>query len=114
MTTKLYRVGQAAVTVADPQAPLRKTRVRVQGQQRALDGTMNTLYVATKWRWYVEWKGLSSAQYTTLWTELERQQSMTFIAPDGATTYTVVVVGDITVQPDGFDHYNVYATLEEV
>jgi len=114
MTTKLYRVGQAAVTVADPQAPLRKTRVRVQGQQRALDGTMNTLHVALKWRWQLEWRGISSAQYTTLWTELERQESMTFIAPDAATTYTVVVVGDVTALDNGFGQFDVYATLEEV
>jgi hypothetical protein len=114
VTTKLYRVGEAAVTVADPEAPLRKTRVRVQGQQRALDGTLNSLFVANKWRWVLEWKGLSSAAFTTLWTELDRQQSMTFVAPDGATTYTVVVVGEPQVLVDGFGHYHVVATLEEV
>lgn len=114
MTTKLYRVGQAAVTVADPQVPLRKTRVRVQGQRRALDGTLNTLHVALKWRWALEWRGISAAQFATLWTELERQQSMSFIAPDGATAYTVVVAGDVTVLPNGFGQYDVYVTLEEV
>lgn len=114
MTTKLYRVGQAAVTVADPEAPLRKTRVRIAGQQRALDGTLNTLHVALKWRWQLEWKGLASGAFTTLWTELDQQQSMTFQAPDAAATYTVVVSGEPTVLVDGFGHYHIVATLEEV
>jgi hypothetical protein len=114
VTTQLYRVGESAVTVADPQAPLQKTRVRVQGQERALDGTMNVTYVTRKWRWQLEWKGLSSAQYTTLWTELDRAQSMTFKPPDEAATYTVVVMGDVQVIPSGFGHWNVTAAVEEV
>lgn len=114
MTTKLYRVGQAAVTVADPQAPLQKTRAVVQGQERALDGTLNTTYVTRKWRWQMQWRGLSTAAYGTLWTELDRAEALSFMAPDGATVYTVVVTGEPSVAADGFGRYDVSATLEEV
>ena len=31
MTTKLYQVGEAAVTVADPQGPLAQVRRRIVG-----------------------------------------------------------------------------------
>jgi hypothetical protein len=114
MTTKLYRPGEAAVTVADPEAPLRKTRVVVQGQERALDGTLNTTHVARKWRWALEWKGLDAAAYTTLWTELDCAQALSFVAPDGATVYTVVAIGEPQVTNDGFGRLSVTATLEEV
>jgi len=114
MTTKLYRVGEAQVTVADPEGPLLKVRRRIAGQGRALDGTMNTLHVAKKWAWDLEWRGITSAQYTTLWTELDRQENMTFSPPDEAGTYTVVVVGDPEVEPNGHGQYTVRAVLEEV
>lgn len=114
MTTKIYQVGQAAVTVADPEGPLTKTRRRLVGQERALDGTLNTLYVAHKWSWALVWVGLTAAQYTTLWTELDRQEDMSFQPPDEATLYTVAVVGEPQVDVNGWGQYAVRAVFEQV
>lgn len=116
MTTKLYRVGQSEVTVRDPEAPpeYKKTRLRVEGRQRAVDGTLNVLAVTKKWVWDLVWIGLTSSQYTTLWTELDRQEQMTWNPPDEATTYTVVVDGDPAVEPSSFGRTTVRARLVEV
>ena len=114
MTTKLYQVGEAAVTVADPEGPLAKTRRRIVGQERALDGTLNTLYVAHKWSWSLTWLGLTSAQYATLWAELDRQEDMSFQPPDGETVYTIAVVGEPQVDVNGYGQYSVRAVFEEV
>lgn len=114
MTTKLYQVGQAAVTVADPQGPLTKTRRRLVGQERALDGTLNTLHVANKWAWELVWMGLTSAQFTTLWAELDRLEDMSFQPPDEGTLYTVAVVGEPQVEVNGWGQYTVRAVFEQV
>ena len=115
MTTQLYRVGQGAVTVRDPEGPeYRKTRLRIEGRQRTIDGTLNVLSVALKWAWDLVWQKLTSAQYATLWTELDRQEQMTWNPPDEAATYTVVVAGDPTAEPDSFGRTTVRARLEEV
>ncbi|NLG26475.1 MAG: hypothetical protein GX557_01080 [Chloroflexi bacterium] len=114
MTTKLYQVGQAAVTVADPQGPLSKTRKRLVGQERALDGTLNTLHVANKWTWELVWLGLTAAEYSALWAELDRQENMSFQPPDEATVYTVAVVGEPQVEVNGWGQYKVRAVLEQV
>ena len=113
MTTQLYRVGQAAVTIRDPDAPVGKSRLRIQAQNRALDGTLHQHIAALKWRWNLEWRLLTSAQYTTLITELERTQTMTFKPPDTASTYTVVMASDVTVEDDEFGRRTVRAVLEE-
>lgn len=113
MTTQLYRVGQAAVTIRDPDVPIEKAHVRLQAQNRALDGTLHQHIATLKWRWNLAWGLLTSAEYTTLITELERTQTMTFKPPDTASTYTVVMASDIIVGDDEFGSRTVRVTLEE-
>jgi|GEM_PF-6594258 len=116
MTTQLYRVGEAAVTVADPVYPYVKRRMRNASSQRALDGTLITQQTTHKYGWDVIWQGLTSAQKTTLFTELDRSQAMTWKPPDEATTYTVHVVSEIVIEPTDatLEHWNITAGLEEV
>ena len=113
MTTKLYRAGEAEVTVADPEgSTYKRTRIRVATQSRALDGSLIQQRVVNKWRWEVEWLGLTSAQFTTLYTELNRTVAMTFVPPETGT-FSVAIVGDVEVVDTSF-WYDVRATLEEV
>ena len=113
MTTKLYRTGESAVTIADPEGPsYKKIRVRIASQERSLDGTMTQQRVANKWRWELEWLGLSESEYATLFAELNRTVAMTFEPPDGGS-HSVVIVGDPEIVATGF-WYDVRAVLEEV
>jgi len=113
MTTKLYRTGEAEVTVADPEgSTYKRIRVRVATQERTLDGSLVQQRITNKWRWEIEWLGLTSAQYATLYAELNRTVAMTFEPPEGGS-FNVVIVGDVEVTDTSF-WYDVRATLEEV
>lgn len=114
MTTQLYRVGQAAVTVRDPDIPISKERARIQAQKRTLDGSMKQHIANVKWVWNLTWKMLTTAEYTTLIAELIREESMTFKPPDTATTYTIVMAGNVGVSNNAFGCHDVTAKLEEV
>jgi len=114
MTTKLYRVGQAEVTIRDPEVPVEKSRVRIQAQQRTIDGSLKQHIVAIKWRWRLTWDLLTTAEYGTLVAELIRQEAMTFKPPDTASTYTVVMTSDVEIANNEFDTFDVSVTLEEV
>lgn len=113
MSTTLYRVGEASVTVRDPGVPVRKERVRVQSQKRTLDGSLKQHIADVKWRWSLLWELLSTSQYNTLITELDREQSMTFSPPDTASSYTVAIM-DVRVIDNPFGTRDVSAVLEEV
>lgn len=113
MTTKLYQYGQAAVTVRDPDADGFQYASDVAGaSERMINGTMRMHTRITKRRWQCRWSGLTSAEYATLKTELERRILMTFQPPDTATTYSVVVTGDVQGASDGYS-YSLTATIEE-
>lgn len=115
MTTKLYRTGESAVTVRDPETVIDKTSVRVATEQRMLDGTLKQRIIApVKWRWDCTWKYLTDTEYNTLIAELQREVAMTFQPPDEATTYDVLIVGDVDVQLDDAKRHTVSATIEEV
>lgn len=91
MTTKLYRVGQSAVTVRDPDG-LQTARELVGWRERSLTGDMLSDVVASKIRWTVTWQHLSSAEWSTLKAEVARTVPMTWQPPDeGGATYTVTV-----------------------
>lgn len=115
LTTYLYRVGQTAVQVANPSMPLTKRRLSNSTSRRALDGTLVTQRSTAKWSWDVQWSGLDPAEYSTLMAELERDEPMTWIPPEGSTSYTVHVVGDIQTEPQTPDtlYWTVSATFEE-
>lgn len=113
MTTKLYRTGQAEVTIVDPEGPsYTKTRVRVASEARSLAGSLIQQRVVNKWRWTLEWLGLTTGEYTTLIAELDRTVPMTFAPPDGGS-YSVAILGDPEVVSTSF-WYDVHAVLEEV
>jgi len=114
MTTRLYRVGQAAVTIRDPEQPVEKNRLRIQAQRRTLDSSLKQHITAVKWRWQLSWRFLTTAEYNTLITELVREASMTFQPPDTDTTYTVVIASDVEVADNEFDSLDVSVALEEV
>lgn len=114
MTTQLYRAGQAAVTVRDPDVPIAKQRLHLSAQRRTLDGSLKQHIATSKWRWEPEWTLLTAAEYNTLITELDREQDLTWRPPDeGGTTYTVRVIGNSNVVVDEFGSRAVRAVLEE-
>lgn len=114
VTTQLYRTGQSAVTVRDPDGETYLSYVvRVQGEERALDGTLRQQVVATKRRWELTWTGLTSGEYATILGELQRTAPMTFSPPDEAGTYPVAIIGNPELRSDGFT-YGAHCVLEEV
>lgn len=115
MTTQLYRTGESAVTVRDPDEAPRFARnlIRVGGTWRTLDGSGKQHVTAAKWRWEVSWTMLTDAQYTTISTELQRLVPMSWSPPDEATTYSVMIVGDPELWDDGIAK-GIRCTLEEV
>lgn len=113
MTTQLYAAGGGAVTVRNPDADgFSKVVATSGGNWRALDGTLRQHYTAVKYRWTLKWTGLTSAEYAALLAEIERVVPMTFKPPDTASTYTVLRIGDVQAQSDGFS-YGITATLEQ-
>jgi len=111
MTTRLYRAGQAAVTVRDPDVPLPKVRIRLAAQRRTLDGSLKQHIATSKWRWTATWTLLTSAQYTTLIAELDREQDMTWVPPEGGS-HTVRVIGSPPVNYNPTSSIDVTAVLE--
>jgi hypothetical protein len=88
MTTKIGQAGSAA-TVADPARPDYEVElIPVAGSQQALDGTLNTLFVAAKRQWTVPWRGLTEAQKNAIITEVARLEHLEWQPPEGGT-YTV-------------------------
>lgn len=113
MTTQLYRTGQAAVTVRDPDVPITKQRLHLSAQRRTLDGSLKQHVSTSKWRWELDWTLLTSAEYATLITELDREQDLTWAPPDGGS-YTVRVIGSPGVVNNEFGSIDVRAILEEM
>lgn len=112
MTTKIGLAGSEQ-TVPEPHRPgYAVTTLPVAGSERALDGTLNTLWVAQKARWHVEWRLLTAAQRTTLWTELTRQAHLSWQPPEGGA-YTVRAMS-AAWRETGAGVYAVDADLEEV
>jgi len=112
VTTKIG-VSGSETTVPDPHRPgYTASAADVAHSERALDGSLNTLFVAAKRRWHVEWRLLTAAQRTSLWTELMRQQHLSWQPPEGGT-YTVRVTNPTWRQTASAD-YAVETDLEEV
>ena len=112
MTTKIGLAGSEKA-VPDPHRPgYAPAALPVANSERALDGTLNTTWVAMKRRWHVEWRLLTAAQHTTLWTELVRQAHLSWMPPEGGT-YTVRVT-NATWRQTSATEYAVEADLEEV
>lgn len=111
MTVRIGLAG-AEATVPDPHAPsYRVALIPVRSYQRAGDGTLRADYTANKRQWTVEWRGLSSTDYSNLWTELMRESALSWEPPEGGD-YTVVV---ISASSGRFgQYYTVQAVLEEV
>jgi hypothetical protein len=114
VTTQLYAAGGGAVTVRNPDTNgFKRVVATTGGSWRALDGTLRQHYTAVKYRWTLKWTGLTSAEYATLLAEIERVVPMTFKPPDTATTYTVLRIGDVEGDSDGFS-YHISGVLEQV
>jgi len=112
MTTKIGVSGSES-SVPDPHRPGYTVTVSdVAHSERGLDGSLNTLFVAAKRRWHVEWRLLTAAQRTTLWTALTLQQHVSWMPPEGGT-YTVRVTNPTWRQTAAAD-YAAEADLEEV
>ncbi len=112
MTTQLYPYGGTAVIVRDPSASFRRAFRRVGASERAVDGTLRLHLVAVKYQWEVSWALLTDAERSVLETQLAYGGQMVWIPPDGATSYTVIVV-DWDWSPDLVGHA-IRATLEQV
>ena len=85
----------------------------VNGAERTLDGTLRTQYVVAKKRWpNVVWRGVTSAQLTTLLGELRRLAHLSWQPPETGT-FTVRVASS-SWRKLSASHYEVTAELEEV
>ena len=114
MTTQLYAAGGTAVTVRNPDADgYQPSPIILGGMVRCLDGTARQHVLAVKRAWALKWSGLSAAEYATLLTQLSLGVVLSFVAPDGGTVYSVLVVGEVQAPSDGYS-YQISARLEEV
>ena len=113
MTTQLYAVGGTAVTVRNPDTDFEAPHLMVGTTVRTLNGALKAHWAAEKVTWNVNWTGLTTAEATTIMTELRRRIPMTWSPPNTVATYTVMVLSAISYRPDGFSHA-VSAYMEEV
>jgi hypothetical protein len=114
VTTKIYASGGAAVTVRDPDADGFQVIPATMGSiVRCLDGTARQHALAVKRAWDLKWSGLTTSEYTALLAQLSLGALLDFVAPDGATVYNVLVVGDVQAPSDGHT-YQISARLEQV
>lgn len=72
--------------------------VAVAGHRRALDGTMNSFYVAAKRGWHVTVSGLTAAQRDSMLGQLGTLGHLAWEPPEGGS-YTVYVVGQPQATP---------------
>ena len=115
MTTKIGLSGSEA-TVLDPvvEPAYEITATQLGGTRRTLSGARIRHIEAQKRTWSVTWSGMTSAQLTTLVTELNRQANLSWKPPDGGT-FTVQCDTFLTSpMPQAPDYWQVTATLEEV
>ena len=87
MTTTL-----GGVTLADPIYPTPKRFAFVGVQENSHNGTLLTDWTARKWRWTLEWKLLTQAQYDVILARALVTDGQSFSPPEITTTYTVVVI----------------------
>lgn len=114
MTTKLYASGSTEVPIRDPDADGFRVVLQQMGTVlRALDGSARQHLLATKRAWQLRWTGLTAAQYSSILAQAQAGPVLSFVAPDGATVYTVLVTGAVQASGDGYS-YAVEFTLEEV
>jgi len=113
MTTQIGLSG-SQVTVRDPDVPHGPTYITVGGAQRAVDGTRIQHDVVQKRRWEVVWTQLTSAQESTLMTELVRTSDLAWSPPEGGSYTVQVVQGSLSSQKTETERYTVKVTLEEV
>ena len=111
MTTKLYT--GAEVTIPTPDEGFERPTMQIGAHARMLDGTLRQHLAAKKRRWALVWSHLDGTDLGILKTQLELGTSLSFLPPDEATTYTVLVVGDIGITATQFG-WTVQATLEQV
>jgi hypothetical protein len=113
MTTRFY-VSGVPVDVRDPDGwELEQSTTLTGAAWRTLDGSLRAQGLPIKRRWALAWTGLRAAELATLRAELERSGVLQFQPPDGATTYSVLLIGDIVVNSDGYSA-SVSCTLEQV
>jgi hypothetical protein len=115
MSCSIGLSGSAYTPPSDPDAESYKAGYREVGAtRRALDGTLNSCWVALKRTWHAEWGGLTAAQKDSLMTELNRLSNLSWTPPEG-TTYTVRCTNrEWQPQPDASTHCRVVCDLEEV
>lgn len=111
MVTKLY--SGAEVTIPQPDEGFDRPTMQLSATARTLDGTLKRHVSGLKRRWALVWTSLGATDLATLMGQLEEEGDLTFLPPDEATTYTVLVVGEIGVRATMFG-WTVRATLEEV
>lgn len=113
MTTQIGLSGSEA-TVPDPvyDGPYEQTPTMIGASQRTLDGTRKRHIAAQKRTWRVVWQALTTAQRSTLTTELDRKADLSWLPPDGGT-YTVQV-DSYTIDAFTQDTWAITAVLEQV
>ena len=112
MVTKLYS-GTTEVPIPEPDEGFDRPIVQVGASVRTLDGTLRQHITAQKYRWTLTWSHLTSANRSSLLTQLRLTGPLTFYAPDLGQSFTVMVVGDIGTKATQFG-WTVTATLEQV
>ncbi len=114
MTTKIGLAGSEA-TVADPDAESYEIETVIIGtSERTLDATLKTHTADYKKRWHVSWKGLTTAQASTITAELDRESNLSWYPPEGSS-YTVQMIGGYQKRPMlTLDAWQIETVLEQV
>jgi len=113
VTTQIGLSG-AQVTVRDPDVPEEIRRDQVATARRAIDGTMRKQITASKREWHYRWTRLTSAENTTLLTELVREATLVLSPPDGGSYNVIVDPGTLVTRRSEIDDYEVESVLKEV
>lgn len=105
-------------TVATPAEEGGQVTARDIGTQMDMaDGSLRVDHVGTRRRFLVQWRGVTGAEKSTLWTRYLVKTSQTWVPPEGGS-YTVVVVPDSWQEEsmtgaDGNYYYDVSFEMEE-
>jgi hypothetical protein len=91
MTTKLYRAGQAEVTVKDPDEGYGIDWEQLGATERTLNGALRKHRIGLKSSWVVTWSHLTSAQKTAIVAQLAFGVAMKWQPPDEAFLFDVIV-----------------------
>lgn len=105
------------VTVKDPIIPTTKKRVFNGEYSAAINGGLLMDGTGKHWKWTLDWKNMTPAEYNTLMAVLDVESEQTFSPPEESTVYNAMVLQDtVSVDAriaDGAQFYDVTVDIEE-